>query len=809
MEPEQLREKTWLPVGIVLEERWVLGEPLGRGGFASVYEARHLKLGRRAAVKVLDLQANPDDLKMLHERFLREAKLSSQLEHPNVVQILDFGLYEHNGMEKPFLVMELLDGYDLEHELLSNGTLSPERAKELFSGALDALAVSHEAGIVHRDLKPSNLYLVHPGKEDERLVVVDFGIARAFESTDSKLTATNHFTGTPAYLAPEYISEQIVSPALDVYQMGLIITESLTGKPVVQASAPLGYLVAHCNGQQRIPEYLESTSLGKVLRRAVAVDPTARPRDARALKTALLAHDWSEVQAAHDEYVANLDPTLPDMEWDENMTFEEGAVPVSLQKTTPDNPEEVEAKPTLDFDQGQPPAGILASPAYEAESDAPIPQVASRRPVATAPDPPEPATGSKGVPVWVVGVLVGLLGVAIGVAIMASMRTPDPPPPRNANITTSAEVSNDETSPEAQTDTTSDTLARANNETTQALPPANEPTDTTLALNTRTTPTDAETTLETATPPTANVGAKRMVTSSSARVARGPEPVDLLVIEPVDKKLAAANSTNKLVLGETARMRAAFINAIDRHGYQEVNLASAFSDVHRHYMSSAAALRKAAKMAPANAVFDANANAMASALAGLGEVLKDGYAYRMEAEAARKVDPLKLQALEERYKVAFAAFEKARTSYARAYYELEILTLVARFNKTDARRSPLMHHFHGAMLYSARALAAADASGKPGDAKKDLRIALEHAEKFAKYDLKKELSELSGSARNSLFDAHRGLKPVKKQLEGFKSLESKTRLLSRHEADQVIANQWYMLHMARMVQMRRYYERSL
>ncbi|MEC9397599.1 MAG: protein kinase, partial [Myxococcota bacterium] len=97
MEPEQLREKTWLPVGIVLEERWVLGEPLGRGGFASVYEARHLKLGRRAAVKVLDLQANPDDLKMLHERFLREAKLSSQLEHPNVVQILDFGLYEHNG----------------------------------------------------------------------------------------------------------------------------------------------------------------------------------------------------------------------------------------------------------------------------------------------------------------------------------------------------------------------------------------------------------------------------------------------------------------------------------------------------------------------------------------------------------------------------------------------------------------------------------------------------------------------------------------------------------------------------------------
>ena len=118
MESEELSKKTWLPAGLVLEERWVLGEPLGRGGFASVYEGRHLKLGRRVAVKVLDIQANPDDLIVLHQRFLREAKTAAQLEHANVVQILDYGLAKHSGTEKPFLVMELLDGHDLEHELL-------------------------------------------------------------------------------------------------------------------------------------------------------------------------------------------------------------------------------------------------------------------------------------------------------------------------------------------------------------------------------------------------------------------------------------------------------------------------------------------------------------------------------------------------------------------------------------------------------------------------------------------------------------------------------------------------------------------
>jgi hypothetical protein len=103
----------------------------------------------------------------------------------------------------------------------------------------------------------------------------------------------------------------------------------------------------------------------------------------------------------------------------------------------------------------------------------------------------------------------------------------------------------------------------------------------------------------------------------------------------------------------------------------------------------------------------------------------------------------------------------------------------------------------------------ADASSKPGLAKKNLKLAVEHAEKFARFDLKKELPDLSASARNSLFNAHRGLKAVKKQIEEFRALEARTRLLSADKAEQMIANQWYMLHMARMVQMRRYYKRSL
>ncbi|MEM1347041.1 MAG: protein kinase [Myxococcota bacterium] len=278
-----------LPPGTEVDSRFRISRALGAGGFASVYEAEHLTLERYVALKILRLQGSPRDIALFRERFEREAKLAARLEHPNVVRIIDFGFYEATG--QPYIAMELLEGHDLQEELERRGALGPERTLRLFDGALDALGYGHERGVVHKDLKPSNLFIVQPDTPRERLVVLDYGIARAYDDPDSRLTKTNQVTGTPAYLAPEYIERQLVTPALDVYQMGLLITEAISGSPAVRADSTLAYLMAHCSGKQELNPALRSSPIGPVLERAMAVEHTQRYTDGNALRVALSAID--------------------------------------------------------------------------------------------------------------------------------------------------------------------------------------------------------------------------------------------------------------------------------------------------------------------------------------------------------------------------------------------------------------------------------------------------------------------------------------------------------------------------------------
>ena len=274
-----------LPVGTIVDGRYRITGKLGEGGFAVVYSAIHESLGRPVALKVLDLQGNSRDMASFHERFRREAQFAGTIRHGHVVHVHDFGIVAQNG--QPYAAMDLLEGHDLEQELAANGPLEPARAMRLFDGALSGLAAAHELGIVHKDLKPSNLFLVHPGGPQEKMVVLDFGIARMYEDPGSKLTQTSQYTGTPAYAAPEYISKQAVSPALDVYQMGLIIAEAMTGSPVVQAGSSMAFFMAHCSGQQRIAPELLHTPLGQLLTRAVSVEPNLRPQNAEQFRQAL------------------------------------------------------------------------------------------------------------------------------------------------------------------------------------------------------------------------------------------------------------------------------------------------------------------------------------------------------------------------------------------------------------------------------------------------------------------------------------------------------------------------------------------
>jgi len=258
---------------------------VGSGGFAKVYEGRHRVTGREVALKVLDPKAADTD-GTFFERFQREARIAAQLQHPNVVRIYDFG--QAGPRDQPYIAMELLDGHDLGHEIALNGPLQPYRAINLFLPVLEALSYGHRNGVVHKDLKPANLFINKPGTEEETLVVLDFGVARVDENEIARLTDTGQLLGTPRYLAPEYIKEQAVSPAIDVYQIALIMSEAISGVPPVDGN-PYTSMMRHCNGDLNIAEILTEGSVGEVMARALAVDVEDRYADASEFHEALLS----------------------------------------------------------------------------------------------------------------------------------------------------------------------------------------------------------------------------------------------------------------------------------------------------------------------------------------------------------------------------------------------------------------------------------------------------------------------------------------------------------------------------------------
>jgi eukaryotic-like serine/threonine-protein kinase len=195
--------------------RYRFERPLGEGGMATVYLAHDAELDRRVAVKLLAESLAGDEA--FRRRFLREARLAARLSHPNVVAVYDAG--EAEG--RPYIVMEYVEGSTLE----GLGPLPPGEAAGLAVQACQGLAHAHAAGLVHRDVKPHNLLL----RTDGTLKVADFGIARAAEGT--ALTQVGTVLGTAAYLAPEQATGGEVTPATDVYALGAVLYELLTGRP--------------------------------------------------------------------------------------------------------------------------------------------------------------------------------------------------------------------------------------------------------------------------------------------------------------------------------------------------------------------------------------------------------------------------------------------------------------------------------------------------------------------------------------------------------------------------------------------------
>ncbi len=264
----------------ILNKRYQLLEALGKGGMAVVYRARDLMLERLVAVKVLreDYTRDPAFL----ERFRQEAKAAANLSHPNIVTVHDFGL--DNG--QLFLVMEYVPGTDLKTLIKQRGRFNPEESLPLLIQACAGIGYAHRAGLVHCDVKPQNM-LVTP---DMRLKVADFGIARAL-STIHPDEQSDVVWGSPQYFAPEQATGAAPAPASDVYSLGIIMYEMLTGSLPFQATTASDLSRLHVEAEppllsEMIPDI--SPTLEQILTKVLSKEPSQRYRTADQLGRVLL-----------------------------------------------------------------------------------------------------------------------------------------------------------------------------------------------------------------------------------------------------------------------------------------------------------------------------------------------------------------------------------------------------------------------------------------------------------------------------------------------------------------------------------------
>ncbi len=268
----------------LLAERYQPVELIGTGGAASVFRALDRNLGRDVAVKVFNPTTSDDDD---YRRQHTETMLLSTLNHPGLVTLHDAGLQDDGaGKTTSFLVMELVDGLDLR-KLLKAGALPTDQVAQLGADLADALAYIHGQGVIHRDVKPANILMYHSSDQDTRLYpkLTDFGIARMVEATHS--TAHGATIGTANYLSPEQAEGATVEPRTDIYSLGLVLLECLTGEkafpgPVVEAA------VARLLRDPEVPDHLGPEWVN-LLRRMTARDPQARP-DAH--EVALALRNW-------------------------------------------------------------------------------------------------------------------------------------------------------------------------------------------------------------------------------------------------------------------------------------------------------------------------------------------------------------------------------------------------------------------------------------------------------------------------------------------------------------------------------------
>ncbi|TFV85712.1 Stk1 family PASTA domain-containing Ser/Thr kinase [Blastococcus sp. CT_GayMR16] len=269
----------------VLGERYEIGGVLGRGGMAEVHRGRDLRLGREVAVKVLrsDLARDPS----FQVRFRREAQAAASLNHPAIVAVYDTGEDRTPIGATPYIVMEYVEGETLRDVIRREGHLSPERAMELAADICGALDFSHRNGIVHRDVKPGNVMITPQGT----VKVMDFGIARAVSDSAATMTSTAAVIGTAQYLSPEQARGESVDARSDVYSMGCLLYELVTGAPPFSGDSPVAVAYQHVREDPRLPSSINPqvpAELDAILLKAMSKNPANRYQSAAEMRNDLL-----------------------------------------------------------------------------------------------------------------------------------------------------------------------------------------------------------------------------------------------------------------------------------------------------------------------------------------------------------------------------------------------------------------------------------------------------------------------------------------------------------------------------------------
>ena len=281
--------------GTVIDGRYVIEEELGRGGMGSIFRGRQMALDRQVAIKVLRADVEHDAVHV--ERLIREAQALSQIRHPNVVEVIDFGKLDDGS---PYIVMEYLDGKDLNAVLQEDGRMSWSRARGILLQVLAGLRAAHRKGVLHRDVKPGNCFLVQePDAEPGDYVkLVDFGIAKFVtpEHTNEqrRLTQAAYIVGTARYLAPEVYDGAEASVQSDIYAVGVLAYKLLTGQAPFIGRDAYDVLLAARNDpprpmRQLVPGIMPSVE--RLVLRALAKQPENRFRDTNAFEAAILEVD--------------------------------------------------------------------------------------------------------------------------------------------------------------------------------------------------------------------------------------------------------------------------------------------------------------------------------------------------------------------------------------------------------------------------------------------------------------------------------------------------------------------------------------